>query len=146
MKNRTIISVLLFLVFTISFNNSNSELKKIDAQLKKLQNENLILKDSLSKLKEVDWEYRMLVGIPNGKFKVGEKNKITFLLHSFKELPKYDVYKVEDEKDVKISSENFSKFDYEYLPKSNSDNKVSLKIRIPNSEVEILNETTIPLK
>ena len=146
MKNRTIISVLLFLVFTISCNNSNSELKKIDAQLKKLQNENLILKDSLSKLKEVDWEYRMLVGIPNGKFKVGEKNKITFLLHSFKELPKYDVYKVEDEKDVKISSENFSKFDYEYLPKSNSDNKVSLKIRIPNSEVEILNETTIPLK
>ena len=84
--------------------------------------------------------------LPNGKFKVGEKNKITFLLHSFKELPKYDVYKVEDEKDVKISSENFSKFDYEYLPKSNSDNKVSLKIRIPNSEVEILNETTIPLK
>ena len=146
MKNRTIISVLFFSIFTVSCNESNSELKKINVELQKLQKENSLLKDSLSKIKEEDWNYKMLVGIPEGKLKVGEKNRIFFLLYDSKELQNYDVYKVENKKEIKISSEKFSKFSYEYIPKSEFENKVSLKIKIPNSDVEIMNETTIPLK
>lgn len=147
MRKLTIISALFFAIITISCNESNSsELKRMADDLKKIQIENSQLKDSLSKLKEEDWNHRMLVGIPEGRFKIGTKNKIVFLLYSLKDLSKYDVYKIEDNKETKISSENLSKFEYEYVPKSDSDNRVKLKIKIPNSKVEILNETTIPLK
>lgn len=147
MRKLTIISALFFAVITISCNESNSsELKRMASDLKKIQIENSQLKDSLSKLKEDDWNHRMLVGIPDGRFKIGTKNKIVFFLYSVKEVPKYDVYKIEDNKETKITSENLSKFEYEYVSKSDSDNRVKLKIKIPNSKVEILNETTIPLK
>jgi hypothetical protein len=121
-------------------------LKKINAELQKLQKENTILKDSISKIKKEDWNYKMLVGVPEGKLKVGEKNKIFFFLYDSKELQDFDVYKIENKKEIKIRTEKFGKFSYEYIPKSELENKVSLKIKIPNSDVEIMNETTIPLK
>jgi hypothetical protein len=146
MKNRTIISFLFFSILTVSCNESNSELKKINMELQKLQKENSILKDSISKIKEEDWNYKMLVGVPEGKLKVGKKNKIFFFIYDSKELQNYDVYKIENKKEIKIRTEKFGKFSYEYIPKSEFENKVNLKIKIPNSDVEILNETTIPLK
>ncbi len=115
-------------------------------ELQKLQKENSILKDSISKIKEEDWNYKMLVGVPEGKLKVGKKNKIFFFIYDSKELQNYDVYKIENKKEIKIRTEKFGKFSYEYIPKSEFENKVNLKIKIPNSDVEILNETTIPLK
>ncbi|NGY38802.1 hypothetical protein FQU23_014955 [Flavobacterium sp. XN-5] len=146
MKNHTIISVLFFSIFTVSCNESNSELKKINVELQKLQKENSILKDSISKIKKEDWNYKMLVGVPEGKLKVGEKNKIFFFLYDSKQLQDFDVYKIENKKEIKIRTEKFGKFSYEYIPKSELENKVSLKIKIPNNDVEIMNETTIPLK
>ena len=146
MKNRTIISILLSSIITVSCNESNSELKKINVELRELQKENFLLKDSLSKIKQEDWTYKMLIGIPEGKLKVGEKNRIFFYLYDSKELQNYDVYKVDNKKEIKIRSEKLSEFSYEYIPKSEFENKVNLKIKIPNSKIEILNETTIPLK
>ena len=70
MKNFTI--PIFVVIITVSCKDSNS------LELEKLRSENTILKDSLSKLKKDEWNYKMLIGIPDGKFRVGEKNRIVF--------------------------------------------------------------------
>ena len=146
MKHITIFIVLLFVIFTVSCNKSISESEKIKLELQTLQKENNLLKDSISKIIEESWNDKMLVGVPDGKLKVGKNNKIYFFLYDSKELEDYDVYKIENKKEIKIRTEKFGTFLYEYIPKSEFENKVSLKIKIQNKGVEIINETTIPLQ
>ncbi|MFH6970120.1 hypothetical protein [Flavobacterium petrolei] len=148
MKNPIIISALLFTIITSSCKNSNSsELKEINEQLEILRNENALLKDSISKLKNDDLGDRQLIGIPEGKLQVGKKNRIIFLLHSNKTLPKYEIYTYDGNKENKIGDGNLSKFDYEFIPKSLEDNKIKLKVTFPDKSrpVTMKNETTIPV-
>ena len=146
MKHITIFIVLLFVIFTVSCNKSISESEKIKLELQTLQKENNLLKDSISKIIEESWNDKMLVGVPDGKLKVGKNNKIYFFLYDSKELEDYDVYKIENKKEIKIRTEKFGEFTIEFIPKSEFENKVSLKIKIQNKGVEIMNETTIPLQ
>ena len=146
MKHITVIIVVLFVIFTVSCNKSISESEKIKLELQTLQKENNLLKDSISKIIKESWNDKMLVGVPDGKLKVGKKNKIYFFLYDSKELEDYDVYKIENKKEIKIRTEKFGEFTIEFIPKSEFENKVSLKIKIQNKGVEIMNETTIPLQ
>jgi hypothetical protein len=125
-----ILAILLTLL--VSCNSSNHQTEDLKKQIGELQKQNKKLKDSLSKTKEIDLKSRILIGIPDGKVKVGKENRIVFLLHKYYNLPKkYEIFKVEDGKEVKIGSSNSNQFDYQFKPKSIKDNNFKIKVKIP---------------
>jgi hypothetical protein len=46
-------------------------------------------------------------------------------------LPKYEIYKIEDRKEIKIGENNQTRFDYKFVPKSVTDNELELLIKLP---------------
>ena len=150
------IALILIILLTVSCKDKNStenEKLKVEIAMLKIENRKLAsekkqLKISLNQFEKQDIQYRNLVGIIDGKVKVGKNNKIVFLLHSFKEFPKYDIYKIEGNKEIKIGSNNRTNFDYEFNPKSIKDNNLKLKVKIPyKGEIfEIPGEMNIPIE
>ncbi|MEG0851273.1 MAG: hypothetical protein RSD71_03215 [Flavobacterium sp.] len=115
-----------------SKHNSNDEKALLD-KISQLENENKSLKDSLSKNERDFLNSQMLIGVPDVEsFKVGKKNNITFLFHTLnKKLPQYEIYKVEDKREIKIGINNQTKFIYGFIPKSINDNEMHLLVKIP---------------
>jgi hypothetical protein len=76
---------------------------------------------------------QILIGVPDEKeIKVGRKNKIVMLFQTFnKELPKYEIYKVENGKKIKVGENNQTRFNYDFIPKSTKDNEVDLLVKLP---------------
>lgn len=111
--------------------NNSEELEALDLKVSKLQEENRKLKYLISGYEENELRYQSLVGITDGTIKVGKKNRIVFLFHSFTEMPKYEIFKLEGEKEVKIGTNNKTSFDYQFTPKSVSDNNLKVKVKIP---------------
>ncbi|MBB4801225.1 hypothetical protein HNP37_001264 [Flavobacterium nitrogenifigens] len=130
-------AIFIIICFTLlSCNNSNHSSNKEKALLDKisqLENENKKLKDSLSKNERDFINSQMLIGVPDVEsFKVGKKNNITFLFYTLdKKLPQYEIYKVENKKEIKIGENNQTKFNYEFIPKSIDDSKLHILVKIP---------------
>jgi hypothetical protein len=147
MKHTTLI--LLLVLMTISCQKPNTtESESLKSEIEKLKTENKQLKISLSQLDEQDLKYRTLVGIPDGKIEVGKKNRIVFLLHSWKEIPKFDIYRIDGDKEIKIGSNNRTTFDYEFNPKSKDDRNLKVKVKIPykGKVFEIPGEMNVPIE
>jgi hypothetical protein len=106
------------------------------------------LKISLSQLEQNSVVHRLLVGIPDGKIEVGKKNRIVFILHDFTEIPKYDIYKIEGNKEIKVGSNKLTSFDYEFNPKSKEDKNLKVKVKIPykGKVFEIPGEMNVPIE
>ncbi|BDU23801.1 MULTISPECIES: hypothetical protein [unclassified Flavobacterium] len=113
--------------------NSSNEEKALLDKISQLENENKSLKDSLSKNERDFLNSQMLIGVPDVEtIKVGKKNNIVMLFHtSDKKLPKYEIYKIEGDKKIKIGENNQTKFNYNFIPKSIDDNKIHLLVKIP---------------
>jgi hypothetical protein len=113
--------------------NSSNEEKALLDKISQLENENKSLKDSLSKNERDFLNSQMLIGVPDVEtIKVGKKNNIVMLFHtSDKKLPKYEIYKIEGHKKIKIGENNQTKFNYNFIPKSIDDNKIHLLVKIP---------------
>lgn len=128
---------IILMLFAISgCDNSNVQAeyhKKLKVENETLRKQIKILNDSLSEYNEKLIKSYILVGIPDDEvIKVGKSNHIKILFHSFNiQIPQYEIYKVEGDKEVKIGSSNKTEFDYEFIPKSIKDNKFDLKIKIP---------------
>ncbi len=141
------------LIITLSCNENDTEQKKLKNLTEKislLEEENKDLKDSIKKNKE-DFLYSLqLVGIPHSKIsKVGKKDSIAVLLQPFGyKLPKYEFYKIENNKKIKINNNNSTFFNYQFKPKSTDDNKIKLFIKIPDKDrfVELNGEITIDVE
>ncbi|MCY1230776.1 hypothetical protein D9M72_432020 [compost metagenome] len=54
-----------------------------------------------------------------------------------KKLPKYDIYKLEGDKQIKIGSNTSTRFDYNFTPKSIDDKELKLLVKIPYNKKTI---------
>jgi hypothetical protein len=141
------------IIITLSCNKNYTEQKKLKNLTEKiylLEEENKDLKDSIKKNKE-DFLYSLqLVGVPYNKIsKVGKNDSIAVLLQPFGyKLPKYEFYKIENNKKIKINNNNSTFFKYQFKPKSTDDNKIKLFIKIPDKDrfVELNGEIRIDVE
>ncbi len=130
MKKHILIYILSFV--TIGCNDNNQKItKELEKKISELKEQNKKLKYSLSQAKEQDLRYRHLIGIPDGDIKLGEKNRIVLLFQDFKDIPKYEVFKIEGNKEIKIGTGEKTNFEYFFTPKSKTDNELKLKAKIP---------------
>jgi hypothetical protein len=141
------------IIITLSCNKNDTEQKKLKNLTEKislLEEENKDLKDSNKKNKE-DFLYSLqLVGVPYNKIsKVDKNDSIAVLLQPFGyKLPKYEFYKIENNKKIKINNNNSTFFKYQFKPKSTDDNKIKLFIKIPDKDrfVELNGEIRIDVE
>ena len=123
-------------ILSISCNNTIEKTKETETLLEKiseLEKQNNLFKESISRNEENELNSTFLVGMPyNEILKVGKKDSIAILLHSStKKFPKYEIYKVEDGKEIKIGDSENSKFNFNFTPKSIKDNNPKLFIKLP---------------
>jgi hypothetical protein len=112
---------------------NKKDLQNLIAKVSMLEEQNQKLKDSLSK-SEAEFLYsQILIGISDSKtLKVGKKNNVVMLLQTYnKKLPKYEIYRIEDGKEVKVGENDGTRFDYEFIPKSVEDNSPEFLIKLP---------------
>ena len=141
------------IIIILSCNKNDTEQKKLKNLTEKIyliEEENKDLKDSIKKNKE-DFLYSLqLVGVPYNKIsKVGKNDSIAVLLQPFGyKLPKYEFYKIENNKKIKINNNNSTFFKYQFKPKSTDDNKIKLFIKIPDKDrfVELNGEIRIDVE
>jgi len=134
MKKNTLL--LLSVLSLLSCRNSKESSKEIENALIRITNleeQNRKLTDSLNKYREIDLNSQSILGFPQECIlKVGKKNKIKFVIFKNEfEFPKYDIYKIENDNEIKIGENNNFNFDYEFTPKSIKDNRLNLKIKMP---------------
>lgn len=112
---------------------SSDEEKTLLNKISQLENENRSLKDSISKSERDFLNSQILIGVPDvGTIKVGKKNNIVMLFQTFdRKIPKYEIYKLEGNKEIKIGENNQTRFNYEFIPESIEDNKMHLLVKIP---------------
>ena len=128
--------IIIFSVLTLSCDKQTEnpqELEKLITRISTLEAQNKILKDSL-KYSEGDFlTSQMLIGISdNAILKVGKKNNIVMLLQTYgRKLPKYEIFRKVDGKEIKVGENDGTRFNYEFIPKSISDNKPSFLLKIP---------------
>ncbi|MCG9792636.1 hypothetical protein [Flavobacterium algicola] len=147
---------LLFIsLFIISMGCKNSEEKPKELQnlltkIDKLERQNKQLKDSLSNIEEEFLFSQILIGISDEQVvKVGKKNNIVMLLQTFnRKLPKYEIFKIEGTKEIKIGENNQTRFNYDFIPKSINDNELELLIKIPYGKriIKIPGKMYFPIK
>ncbi|RED24578.1 hypothetical protein BD847_1308 [Flavobacterium cutihirudinis] len=128
--------LLITCIILSSCNNSkysSNEEKALFDKISQLENENKSLKDSLSKNERDFLNSQILIGVPDVEtIKVGKNNNIVMLFQTFdKKLPKYEIYKIEGKKEIKIGDNNQTRFNYNFIPKSINDNKMHLLVKIP---------------
>ena len=133
MRKITFILSLLILTGCKNFENDSKNLDTLLDEISDLKKQNKQLSDSLKNYKNDELIYQHVIGIPEKtSLKVGEKNRITFIFHDFDaELPKYEIFKIENEKEIKIGQNKKKQFDYEFIPKSLDENELNLKIKMP---------------
>jgi hypothetical protein len=132
MKN-SIISTICILTAISCNSEKSTEKEKFIEKISILEKENLKLKDSLKKV-EADFLYsQILIGIPNTKvIKVGKKNEIVMLLQTFnKTLPKYEIYKLEGKKEIKVGESNQTRFEFQFTPKTVEEDTLELLLKMP---------------
>jgi hypothetical protein len=54
------------------------------------------------------------------------------LLQTFgRKLPKYEIFKIDDGKEIKVGENDGTRFNYEFIPKSINDNSPQFLVKIP---------------
>jgi hypothetical protein len=123
-------------IITLSCNKSAENPKEEEnllTEISILKEQNRKLKDSLSKNEAKFLYSQILIGISDRQIlKVGQKNNIVMLLQTYnRKLPKYEIYKIEDNKEIKIGENDGTRFNYEFVPKSVEDNSPEFLLKIP---------------
>lgn len=121
---------------TLSCNKSQENEKELESLITKisiLEEQNKKLEDSLSKVEEEFLFSQILLGISDKQtLKVGEKNNIVMLLQTFnRKLPIYEIFRIENGKEIKVGENDGTRFDYEFIPKSIDDNSPEFLKKIP---------------
>jgi len=141
MKIKILICLILFSTLSCKNTDESITVKKLSAQIDKLEATNKTLRDSLSNYEEEFLYSQILLGISDDcVLTVGKKNRVAMMFHTYKrELPVYDIYKIERGKEIKIGSNNNTDFNYDFTPKSIEDNELHLKVKLKykNKVIEI---------
>ncbi|WP_264550238.1 hypothetical protein [Flavobacterium sp. N2820] len=130
------ILIITICIITLSCNKSQEkpiELESLITKISILEEQNKKLEDSLSKIEEEFLFSQILLGISDKQtLKVGEKNNIVMLLQTFnRKLPKYEIFRIENGKEIKVGEDDGTRFDYEFIPKSIDDNSPEFLLKIP---------------
>jgi len=130
MKIKILMSVSALAVLSCKQSDDTGTLKEL--AIEKLQAENKVLKDSLSDYQEQFLKSQILLGISDDCIlTVGKKNKVAMIFHPYGlTMPQYDIYKLENGKEIKIGSNTRTRFDYHFTPKSVEDNELHLKVKL----------------
>ena len=134
MKKLIIITTCILLISCNKRLKKSKEIENLLERISLLEKQNNKLKDSISQSERDHLNSTFLIGIPyNQILKVGKKDSINMLLHSsLKKIPKYEIYRIEDKKEVKIGENDKSKFTFDFTPKSVKDNNPKLLLKIPS--------------
>ena len=132
MKKLLITTIFIIL---LSCNKPAENIQEIESLRKKisvLEVQNRKLKDLLSKSEEDFLKSLLLIGIPEQPIlKAGRKSRIVMLLQTYdRTLPQYEIYRVENGKEIKIGENNKTRFDFEFTPKSTEDYQPELFIKL----------------
>ena len=144
MKNLTLLIILF--IFTLSCNNSND--KKIDMLINEnliLQNQVKVLKDSLSDFEEDFLQSQILIGIADKTvLKVEKDNNVVMLFQTHnRKLPEYEIYTINDNKKTKVGTNNKTRFNINFTPKSLEDNKLNLEVMMHYKEKPIIFNSSV---
>lgn len=133
MKKLFIITVSLVALSCNKSTENPQELENLLHKISALEIQNKILQDSLKRNEEEFLFSQMLIGIPDEPiFKVGKKNNVVMLLHTYgRKLPKYEIYRIEGDKEIKVGENDGTKFNYEFIPKSIKDNRPEFLLKVP---------------
>lgn len=109
------------------------ELENLLNKISTLEEQNKMLKDSLQRNEEEFLYSQILLGISDDAvLKVGKKNNIVMLFQTYgRKLPKYEIYRIEGNKEIKVGENDGTRFNYEFQPKSIHDNSPEFSIKIP---------------
>lgn len=123
-------------------------MKKLTTQIETLQIENKVLRDSLSNHQEQFLRSQILLGISDDcVLTVGQKNKIAMIFQPYGlTMPQYDIYKLEEGKEVKIGSNTKTGFDYDFIPKSIEDKELKMKVKLKYNNQIIEYPATVNFK
>jgi hypothetical protein len=144
MKKLLIITI-SFLALSCNKSIENSqEVANLLNRISHLEAQNKMLQDIIERNEQEFLTSQILIGISdNPILKVGKKNNIVMLLQTFgRKLPKYEIFKIDDGKEIKVGENDGTRFNYEFIPTSIIDNSPELLVKIPSNGKII----TIPSK
>lgn len=128
----------LFLTFLVSCTNSKNgdsskEYQELLSEKNKLINENKKLIDSIHEIEKEFLYSQILIGVPDESIlKAGKENNIAMIFQThLKKIPEYQIFRIEGNKKIKIGSNNQTRFDYKFIPKSKEDNELELLVKMP---------------
>lgn len=133
MKKLLIITI-SFLALSCNKSIENSqEVANLLNRISHLEAQNKMLQDSIERNEQEFLTSQILIGISDNPFlKVGKKNNIVMLLQTFgRKLPKYEIFKIDDGKEIKVGENDGTRFNYEFIPKSINDNSPQFLVKIP---------------
>lgn len=147
MKIKILMSVLALATLSCKQSDSGAS-KELTTQIEELKAENKILKDSLSDHQEQFLRSQILLGISDDCIlTAGKKNKVAMFFQPYGlTMPQYDIYKVEDGKEIKIGSNTKTRFDYDFTPKSIEDNVLKMKVKLEYNNQIIEYPATVNFK
>lgn len=133
MKKLVIICICFLALSCDKSTEHPEEVKNLLSKISVLEQQNKILQDSLSRNEEEFLKSQILLGISDDAvLKVGKKNNIVMLLQTYgRKIPKYEIFRIENGKEIKIGENDGTRFNVEFIPKSLNDNRPDFFIKIP---------------
>lgn len=138
--NKVIITVICSLFISCTFKSEQTEkIENLLDSISRIKRENSMLMDSILKIERENlYDTHLYSNAYSKTLKVGKKDSITMLFQPTSDrLPKYEIFKIVDKKEIKVGENNKSKFNIEYTPKSIKDNKLHILVKMPFDGEEI---------
>jgi hypothetical protein len=139
MKN-IILIIFYILIISCTFKSEQTEkTENLLDSISRIKKENNMLMDSILKIERENLYATHLRSNAFSKtLKVGKKDSIAiFFQPTSDKLPKYEIFKIIDKKEIKVGENNKSKFNVDYTPKSIEDNKLHIVVKMPFDGEEI---------
>jgi len=135
---------LLILISFVCASCQNEKISELNKQVSELRNLNTKLKDSLAKIDYQKVISTDLVGIPHEKKMMpGTSNKFSFFLRTQQKFPNYNVYRItkegsDEKRELLIKDHDQSKFQFDFIPKSNEDLSFELLAEFDLDSIKVL--------
>ena len=143
---KVIITAICALFISCNFKSEQSEeIENLLDSISRIKKENNMLMDSILKIERDYLHSSHLKGNPFSKtLKVGKKDSISMYFQpNFKKMPKYEIFKIVDKKEIKIGENVNSNFNIEFTPKSIEDNKLHILVKMPFDGKEIIFQSQV---
>ena len=129
--------IIIVSVLTLSCDKQTEnpqELEKLITRISTLEAQNKILKDSVSSIDEEFLNSLRLLGFAdNPIIKVGERTNVVMLLQSYNQkIPKYEIFKIDGDKEIKIGENDGTIFNIDFIPRSVEEDSSKILLKIPH--------------